>query len=181
MRVILLLNTLLLRLKKNSDSGFTLLELLIVLIIMGVLAGVALPNMLGAVSKSKQAAPKVTLKAVNDAQIAYRAQYSKFGGSMGQIEVGMPSSTTDYQYEIKGENDVATIIAKSKDTKLKGYSGAVVMYTAAGSNSSNVQVASIICEADSPGIEAPALPVLNPKASTPEEAAKCADTTKPLS
>ena len=39
--------------KKNKDGGFTLVELLIVVVILGVLSGVALPNFLAQRDRAK--------------------------------------------------------------------------------------------------------------------------------
>ena len=60
--------------KKNQNKGFTLIELLVVVIIIGVLAAIALPNLLNQVAKGRQAEAKNNLGAINRAQQAYRLE-----------------------------------------------------------------------------------------------------------
>jgi prepilin-type N-terminal cleavage/methylation domain-containing protein len=64
--------------KKNGNKGFTLIELLVVVIIIGVLAAIALPNLLGQVAKGRQAEARTNLGTVNRAQQAFRLEEATF-------------------------------------------------------------------------------------------------------
>ena len=50
--------------KFNNKSGFTLIEIIVVLIIVGILAAIALPNLFGNVQKSKSSQALTILDAI---------------------------------------------------------------------------------------------------------------------
>lgn len=59
---------------KNNQKGFTLIELMIVVAIIGILAAIAIPNFLNYQLKSKTAEAKTNLGSIKTAQEAYRAE-----------------------------------------------------------------------------------------------------------
>lgn len=68
---------------KGADSlrvarGFTLLELLVVLVILGLLVGVVAPRFFGQVGKSEVKVAKAQIKALEDALDQYRLDIGRY-------------------------------------------------------------------------------------------------------
>ncbi|VFQ47283.1 type IV pilin protein [Desulfoluna butyratoxydans] len=62
----------------KNNKGFTLIELMIVVAIIGILAAVAIPNFRNYQLKSKESEAKVNLAAIAVAQEAYFAEYDGY-------------------------------------------------------------------------------------------------------
>lgn len=90
---------------KNS-KGFTLIELMIVVAIIGVLAAIAIPNFLNYQCKAKQSEAKQALGSMRTGQEAYFAEYDEYSSSLSLIGFKMKDGAR-YTYSISeaGETD----------------------------------------------------------------------------
>ncbi|ALF52011.1 general secretion pathway protein GspG [Nostoc piscinale CENA21] len=140
--------------KNKQEEGFTLIELLVVVIIIGVLAAIALPSLLGQVNKAKQAEAKNNIGSINRAQQAYFLEYQQFTTELVQLGVGIKTQTENYIYSSAINIGIVNNKATSTKAALKSYLGLV------GTQVGNVQTSEALtvafaCESNSPTTAAP--------------------------
>jgi len=81
----------------HGKKGFTLIELMIVVAIIGVLAAIAIPNFLKYQAKAKQSEAKTNLGAIGTTAEAYRAEHDTYMIAMSSLG-WQPQGTTRYRY-----------------------------------------------------------------------------------
>ncbi|MFB2771710.1 type IV pilin-like G/H family protein [Pelatocladus sp. BLCC-F211] len=136
--------------KKKNEEGFTLIELLVVVIIIGVLAAIALPSLLGQVNKAKQSEARNYVGTVNRSQQAYFLEYQKFATNLSELQVGIKSQTDNYLYTVtSGLSAVGAFTGTAYKNALKSYYGVVGTTTAATATSESLTLA-IACESAGP-------------------------------
>ncbi|PRX31142.1 type II secretion system protein G (GspG) [Orenia metallireducens] len=102
-----------LRRRMKAEEGFTLIELMIVIAVIGVLAAIAVPKMSGVTGKAKVAQVQADFKAVQSALEMYYAEHqayptlaqltsSDYIGSDLSGKLAATKSSTDYGYSVTG-------------------------------------------------------------------------------
>jgi general secretion pathway protein G len=70
---------------RSDDRGFTLIELMVVMLIIGVLAAVAIPSFVAAIRNAKEAALKEDLHVMRDAIDSYTMDKNKAPQSLDDL------------------------------------------------------------------------------------------------
>ena len=100
--------------KRSGQRGFTLIELMIVVVIIAILAAMAIPRFMRASVKSKQTEAKLVLKQIYTMQRAYRQEKDTYypggggtvvaqaGGAFGALHVEIMTPAY-YSYSVTGD------------------------------------------------------------------------------
>jgi len=108
----------------KSNKGFTLVELVVVIAILGILAGIAIPRFLDATASARGAKIVADMRTIESAQTIYFAKYSKYPSGTADtnftalVQGGWPKPPTG-----------SYTIAPSLDTTKKPYDGTVTNET----------------------------------------------------
>src|SRR5688572_15081914 len=102
--------------RRLRDSGFTLIELMIVVAIIGILAAIAIPNFLKFQCKSKQSEAKTNLSGVFTAEKAFFGEYNTYGTDLISVN-WQPDGTPLYLYGFGQDFPTGTVAG------ITGYAG----------------------------------------------------------
>jgi len=121
--------------KLRNSKGFTLIELLIVVAIIGIIAAIAIPNLLNAIDRGKQKRTMADMRSIGTAVESYAidSNFYPTGGTMAAVETDLEplyikvlplvdgwQGTVDYD---SADGSEYTVTAPAKGGAMDGYTG----------------------------------------------------------
>jgi type IV pilus assembly protein PilA len=134
--------------RRKQDEGFTLVELIVVIVIIGILAAIAAPSFLGQSNRARESEGIASVGALNKAQQAFYLQNGRFAEDMTELNAGIPATTTNYTYSTSSTATGVTSRATSTASLLPGSSlrGYVGLIQLAVNENGEASSEAILCE-----------------------------------
>ncbi len=153
-----------------KPQGFTLLELLVVVVIGGILAAIAIPSFLSRANTAKQVEAKMYLGSLNRSQQSFYVEHSKFAKTPQELGLySQPTGNYEYQVDVPNDGSLRAIhYANSKVFKLRSYSGMVALVK------QGAVMETVLCEAEEPASGKTEAPVYS------DSSVSCSSGTKQL-
>jgi prepilin-type N-terminal cleavage/methylation domain-containing protein len=139
---------LLLKLNRKNMQGFTLIELLVVIIVLGILAAIAIPSLLGQVAKGRQAEARVALGLINRAQQGYRYENGIFG-TLSNLALETVSITPKF-YVISEVGSPGAFGAAYQANAVTQFDDEIKNYAGAAGQTADGAYTGIVCEDETP-------------------------------
>ena len=112
---------------KERDGGFTLVEMLVVILVIGILSAIALPSFLNQTAKARQAEGSAYVGSVNRAQQAHYMENAAFA-QLNDLELGIADGAYFTYNSVPGAGtgtSADVITTASPRGQLRGYAGRV--------------------------------------------------------
>lgn len=88
---------------RTQKYGFTLVELMVVIVIIGILAALAIPKFIGAANRAKAAEFKPLLRQIYTLQYSFNLAHDRYSSDVSGVEIGFKkpdANTSRFDYSV---------------------------------------------------------------------------------
>lgn len=86
--------------KSNFEQGMTIVELLVVMVILGILAAIAIPSFAGQIKRAQQSEAQLHVSGILRSQQAYFLEKNTYATNLAQLGLKIPN-TVQYNYALQ--------------------------------------------------------------------------------
>jgi type IV pilus assembly protein PilA len=132
-----------------QGTGFTLLELMIVVMISSILALIALPNVMSQIGKARETEAKMVLSTIGMAQQTYFFEKQSFASKMQDLDV----TVKEGYYNYPDPNLVSTTIVKHQAVPYDAANRNIRHYSLGVYYNNNLSYSVTLCQSRNPSLE----------------------------
>ncbi|MBQ4493192.1 MAG: prepilin-type N-terminal cleavage/methylation domain-containing protein [Elusimicrobiaceae bacterium] len=98
--------------KRNKKKGFTLIEILVAVLIIGILSAIALPKYRVAVEKAHVSQVVSAIASIAEAQEVFYLANGRYTDSLSDLDITMPATINGWTFTLYNDSEYKKVEAK---------------------------------------------------------------------
>ena len=103
------------------ESGFTLIEVLVAVLIIGILVGMALPQYRRSVEKTHAMQAVSLIETILSAEQRYYLLNNRYTDNLDDLDITVPHNTGNWDFVVSISRGMGTVLGRGQDLTIKAY------------------------------------------------------------